>query len=419
MKPQVVDARFGQRIEDAALYASRAAFVAAAAALPIATAGATVSIGLGVIFWIASGRVAEAWRIVRTEPVAAVAMCLLALMCLSALWSPAPVEQQWVAIGKFRKLLLIPIVASLFDDQRWRMRVLIAAAVAGGLTLVLSYFSGLTGYQFPVALAYPVSGGVAPLNATVFKQHVTQGWLMSLFAFGCLSAAACTRDRRRWLWGAAGVLAIIDNLAFVQGRTGHVGTVALVFLWSILLLGRRGVLLAALATAIGAAIFAVAGGAFVARIHQTATEFEALEHGSTNSTSVAYRMTFYRNSAILVGQSPIIGHGLGSMSTVYAPLTVGKKGVESEIAGNPHNEYLNTAIQAGLGATLLYVAALVLLFRRARAVPGLAGWLGQGLAVLVLVSSLFNSTLWDFNEGNVFVLFTGWIIASARAVNRT
>lgn len=402
---------------DHALTAARAAFVAAFAALPVSTAAANIAMGLGLIAWLASGRALEAWRIVRAEPVVLIAAGLFALLCLSALWSPAPAHEQWNAVSKFRKLLLIPIIASVFDDARWRLRVLKAGLVVGVVTLALSYFSVVTDYQFPVARAYPVViDGPAPFNATVFKQHITQGWLMSLFAFACLCAAMHAVDRRwRWAFAAIGVLAVIDNLGFVQGRTGHFATVVLLLLWSVLALGRRGLFLAASGIAVASVVLASSGAAFFTRITQTMHEVEQVEAGSTKATSVSHRMAFYRNGLTLVRSAPVFGHGLGSMSTVYAPLTIGKQGVEAEGAGNPHNEYLNLAIQAGLAATALFIALLVMLAKRARPAPGLPSWLGQGVVALVAVSSLFNSTIWDFNEGNMFALLAAWIVASARA----
>ena len=402
------------RIEAQALAMARVAFVGAMAALPISTAATNFALAIGLIAWCFSGRVPEALRLVRREPVAAVAVALFALLCFSALWSPAPAAEQWNALGKFRKLLYIPVVASLFDDAVWRKRVLIAGFVVGVLTLVLSLGSAATGYQFPVAREYPVAG--APLNATVFKQHITQGWMMSLFAFGCLTGAVFVRDRR---WRIAlyvlGALAIIDNLAFVQARTGHLTTAALLVLWCLLRFGRKGIALAALLLALGAGLMAISGGAFVTRVENTLNEVEQVQAGSTQATSVSHRLAFYRNGWLLAQAAPWTGHGLGSMATVYKPLTVGKTGVEAEVAGNPHNEYLNLALQAGVGATVLFVALLLLLWRTAARAAAHERWLGIALPLALAVSSLANSSLWDFNEGSLFALLAGWTLAAAHS----
>ena len=309
------------RIEAQALTVARVAFVGAMAALPISTAATNFALAIGLIAWCFSGRWLNTWQIVRSEPAAAIALILFALLCLSALWSPAPIDEQWNAVGKFRKLLMIPVVASVFDDPRWRTRVLVAGFTVGAVTLVLSLGSAFTGYQFPVAREYLVAG--APPNATVFKQHITQGWMMSLFAFGCLTGAVFLRQPR---WRIAmlllGAVAALDNLAFVQSRTGHVAALLLVSLWALLRFGRRGIAIASAVIVVAVGVFAATGAAVFTRAERTVTEVEMVQHGSTQTTSVGYRMTFYRNSLKLIAAAPVFGHGLGSMATVYAPLTV-------------------------------------------------------------------------------------------------
>lgn len=402
-----------ERFEAHALAVARASFVCAMAALPISTAATNLTLAIGLIAWCFSGRLLDTWRIARSEPAAAIALILFMLLCLSATWSPAPLDEQWNAAGKFRKLLFIPVVASVFDDPRWRTRVLVAGFIVGALTLVLSLGSVVTGYQFPVAREYLVAG--APANATVFKQHITQGWMMSLFAFGCLTGAVFVRSPRLCIaMLILGAVAALDNLAFVQSRTGHVATLLLLSLWATLRFGRRGIAFALAAIVIAVGVFAATGAAFFTRVERTVTEVEMVQHGSTQPTSVGYRLTFYRNGLKLIEAAPVFGHGLGSMATAYAPLTVGKTGVEAERAGNPHNEYMNLAIQAGLGATALFVALLVSLALAARRANAHERWIGYALPALLAASSVFNSSLWDFNEGTMSALLAGWCIAAAR-----
>lgn len=398
---------------DNALLISRTAFAAAIGSVPISTAATSFFLGLGFLAWLGSGRISSAWQIVRTEPLAGLATMLFVLLALSALWSAGPLHEQLTAMGKFRKLLLIIVVASVFDDFRWRQRALAAGLLAGGITLALSYYSVVFDYQFPVSREF-----LLPDNHIVFKQHITQGWMMGLFAFACLAAASCQTDRRL-SWGLAGlgILAAINNLNFVQGRTGYVATLVLLGVWFVLRYRRRGVLLATLALAVVGVVLINTSSTFAARVQRTIDEYHQVVSGSTAPTSVSERMAFYRNSLTLVEQSPWIGHGLGSMATVYAPLTVGKQGAEAIVTGNPHNEYFNLTIQAGVGACALYLGMLIALGRRARQAQGLARWIGLGLAVLMGVTSLLNSTLWDYNEGVMFALLAGWTLAAARDRN--
>jgi hypothetical protein len=74
--------------------------------------------------------------------------------------------------------------------------------------------------------------------------------------------------------------------------------------------------------------------------------------------------------------------------------------------GNPHNQTLNVAIQWGaLGIAVLYAMWLVhlRLFRG----DGLVAWIGLMVVVQNFFTSLFNSHIFDFTPGWIYVLGVG------------
>jgi hypothetical protein len=76
------------------------------------------------------------------------------------------------------------------------------------------------------------------------------------------------------------------------------------------------------------------------------------------------------------------------------------------VIGNPHNQTLNVAIQWGtLGIVVLYAMWLLhlLLFRG----EGLVAWIGLLVVVQNIFTSLFNSHIFDFHEGWMYVLGVG------------
>ena len=85
---------------------------------------------------------------------------------------------------------------------------------------------------------------------------------------------------------------------------------------------------------------------------------------------------------------------------------VDQRGASAEIVANPHNQTLNVAIQWGvIGVAVLYAMWLLhlLLFRG----EGLATWIGLMVVVQNIFTSLFNSHLFDFNRGWMYVLGVG------------
>ena len=135
-------------------------------------------------------------------------------------------------------------------------------------------------------------------------------------------------------------------------------------------------------------------------------------------TSIGLRLEFWRKSLRFFSEAPIIGHGTGSIRGLFEQAAVDQRGAAAEVIANPHNQTLNVAIQWGaIGIVVLYAMWLVhlLLFRG----EGLAAWIGLMVVVQNIFTSLFNSHLFDFNEGWMYVLGVGvaggMVLRTARA----
>jgi O-antigen ligase len=134
---------------------------------------------------------------------------------------------------------------------------------------------------------------------------------------------------------------------------------------------------------------------------------EYQEYHDTNAvTSTGLRLEYWRKSIKFIKEAPFVGHGTGATKTLFERDAVGQTGVSAEIIGNPHNQTLNVAVQWGvIGVIVLYAMWFVhfKLFLGA----GLISWVGLVAVVENLVSSLFNSHLFDFGEGWIYVLAVG------------
>jgi hypothetical protein len=88
---------------------------------------------------------------------------------------------------------------------------------------------------------------------------------------------------------------------------------------------------------------------------------------------------------------------------------------------NPHNQTLNVAVQWGtIGIIVLYAMWLshLLLFRG----EGFANWVGLLVVVQNVFTSLFNSHIFDFHEGWMYVLgvgVAGGMVLKARPSQKT
>ncbi len=118
------------------------------------------------------------------------------------------------------------------------------------------------------------------------------------------------------------------------------------------------------------------------------------------------RLEFWRKSLRFFAEAPAFGHGTGSTRGLFEQAAVGQTGAAAEIIGNPHNQTLNVAVQWGtIGIVVLYAMWLahLLLFRG----EGLIAWVGLLVVVQNIFTSLFNSHIFDFHEGWMYVLGVG------------
>ncbi len=124
-------------------------------------------------------------------------------------------------------------------------------------------------------------------------------------------------------------------------------------------------------------------------------------------TSIGLRLEFWEKSLRFFAEAPVIGHGTGSTRGLFEAAATGPAVLaQGQVIGNPHNQTLNVAVQWGtIGVVILYAMWIshFLLFRG----EGLAAWIGLMVVLQNMFSSLFNSHLFDFHEGWMYVLGVG------------
>ena len=123
--------------------------------------------------------------------------------------------------------------------------------------------------------------------------------------------------------------------------------------------------------------------------------------GSDTGLSIEY----WKKSLALIAEAPVIGHGTGTIPELFrrdATLET----IPALITTNPHSQILTVAVQLGVFGTVALIAmwiAHLALFRDG----ALVAWLGLVLVTYNVVSSLFNSHLFDFGQGWLYVFGVG------------
>jgi O-antigen ligase len=211
--------------------------------------------------------------------------------------------------------------------------------------------------------------------------------------------------------------AFIANIGYVvTARTTLVVMAVLLIMFGLRQFGWKGGLVASL---VGAALV---GAIWASSPYLRGRVLLAVEQVQTKGArdvdiSVASRLEYLKKSLALIGEAPVIGHGTGTIPQLF------RRDATAEtnpffITTNPHSQILAVALQLGLIGVAVLVAmwaAHLALFRDGT----LVAWFGLVIVSCNVVSSLFNSHLFDFSQGWLYVtgvgLTGGMVLRRARA----
>jgi O-antigen ligase len=362
----------------------------------------TTATGTLVVVWLAAVVPTLDLATMRRELATAAGglpVLLWALAVVGMLWADVTWSERFGGLGGFNRLLAVPVLLAQFrrsDRGRWVLIGFFASALG---VLLLSWslvlIPGLPwrGKEFGV----PV------------KDYILQSGDFLICAF-ILFELACDEWRARRWGSAAGLVTLallfFANIAFIAtGRTTLLAAPVLILLLGWRQFRWRGLVAATLLGCIVSATVSLESPYLRARLNASMIDLHAyLASDAPNSTGL--HLEFLRKSLSFVDTAPIIGHGTGSIPKQFRDAAVGQGGASSVASVDPHNQILAVAIQLGLvGATLLVAMwiAHFMLFRGG----GLDAWIGTIIVVQNVVSSLFNSHLFDFTQGWLYVFAVG------------
>jgi O-antigen ligase len=334
------------------------------------------------------------------RPISVLPIALFALALLGTLWSDASWSARLYAISPAAKLLALPVL--FYHYERSPRGMWVFAAFLASCTLLMA-MSWIVAFYPGLALKSGAEHGVP------VKNHIDQSQEFALCAV-VLAYPIITMLRAKRVLPAVFLVAVslsfVVNMAFViVSRTALVTMPIMLAVFALLHLKWRSVV------AIMCLLAVFAGLAWVTspqlrKIGGTFTRDYRLYKEQNIPTSIGLRLEFWQKSLRFFAEAPVIGHGTGSTRGLFEQAAVGNLGAAAEVIGNPHNQTLNVAVQWGvIGIVVLYAMWLLhlLLFRD----DGLAAWIGLMVVAQNIFSSLFNSHLFDFHEGWMYVLGVG------------
>ena len=370
-------------------------------------------VGLALLFWLISGakpgqiRSVQTWGVAFKNPAVSGALLLMVWMLLSLLWSNTSLQNTFVGIWKYRKLLYVPLMVMLFSDAVWRYRA-IKAWLAAAVVLML--------YSLIRLLPDPIGDGqmgVHPALPLSTYSYISLGFV--LIPALTLGLAWMMRARTATEKGLGAMIALL-TVAFVvlaqQGRTTYVTLTALL-IWFVLshLKSKQKWL------AMAAILFVAASvGLFSTKVQNRVNEVIAdsrVNQTTETISSSGLRIGFWRTTADIVKHNPILGTGMGTWADEYRKYVVSTPNTPkiSPLGGNPHQEYLLMASQLGLIGLALFLTWLARCIFASKELPNNERIAAQSLLIAFIVSCFFNSTLFDSATGHFYCIGLGILFA--------
>lgn len=368
--------------------------------LPWSTSGVAIA---AVLWLVALIPTIEPRALLRSllRPISVLPVALFALALVGTLWSDASWGARLHAVSPTAKLLLLPLLFHHFERSTRGLWVFIAFLVSCTLLMMVSW-----AVAFEPNLTLKAD---ATMRGIFVKNYIAQSHEFALcavaLAYPVMMAVRAGRTRLAALLSVV-AFSLLANMVFVVvSRTALVTIPVMLAVFALLHLKWRTSILATCAAILLAGMvwnvspdLRTTGKKFFADWQQTTVQ--------NNPSGVGSRLEFWQKSLRFIAEAPVIGHGTGSTRGLFEKAAAGQVGFRAEVVANPHNQTLAVAIQWGVFGIVVLFALWwkhLTLFRG----EGLAAWIGLLVVVQNIFTSLFNSHLFDFHEGWIYVLGVG------------
>jgi O-antigen ligase len=337
------------------------------------------------------------------RPISALPMALFALAVVGTLWSDAAWGARLYAISPTAKLLVLPIL--FYHYERSTRGMWVFAAFLASCTLLMAV-SWIVAFDPGLSLKPRLEAE----RGVFVKNYIDQSQEFVLCAVAlAYPIITLLRAKRVWLAAVLGLVALsfAVNMAFVVvSRTALVTMPIMLAVFALLHLKRRSIVIILAATAVLAGLAWATSPQLRSTVGTFSSDYRLYKERN-KPTSIGLRLEFWQKSLTFFSEAPIVGHGTGSTRGLFEQAAVGNAGgATAEVIGNPHNQTLNVAVQWGtIGIVVLY--AMWLLHLRLFRGDGLVAWIGLMVVVQNVFTSLFNSHIFDFHEGWMYVMGVG------------
>ncbi|HKJ64413.1 MAG TPA: O-antigen ligase family protein [Desulfopila sp.] len=372
--------------QTAAIYST----IATCLVLPFSSSLLSLFSILTILFWLLSGKMKLLPAVVRNNPVALLAVILLALFLIGLAYTSADLDHALGVLKKYRELIFIPLLITLLKDNPVGRKNCAYSFIAGCIILMLAsyamYFSLLPAAKYGNSLIY----------------HITHSYFMAILAYWSLHKSIDSYQYR-YFWIVVFLLALVNLFYIAPGRTGMA---VFLFLMILFLLQRLSLLQQIIGLLLLTLVLSLTfwtSENFSTRSTMALKEIQNYEYGASR-TSMGMRFDWWLDSLKLIREKPLFGHGTGAFTHEHDRLI---EGTETMPTDNPHSEYLFIAVQLGVVGLALFLLLLFIQLLEARKLKKCDRIFMQGVVVAMAAGCIMNSFLFDSHQGHFWAFLSG------------
>ncbi len=320
------------------------------------------------VLWFVEGDLAKKWRMLRKCKLFWIFTSLSALYLLSFLWSGTTAHGYFGKASNHEGLafwvekylypvILLPVVLTKTDKTFFKNAI--SAFLAGMLlSEILSY--GIIFHLWQV-------GRGTPEDPTPFLHHTAYSTFLVFTIFILLYRVMHTASRGMKLFYLFFALTATANLFLNGGRTGQVAFIlaALYFAAHYFRFSLKTLLGSVATIAVVLTVAWHSSPVFEKRMQETQQTLQKMQHNEYQ-TSFGQRVAIWLTSLEVLKEHPILGAGLGNARRVV--ITSQKKYYPNRpyisVMPHVHNQFLQSYLEGGIVAVLLWLWLFYLLFTR-------------------------------------------------------
>jgi O-antigen ligase len=343
------------------------------------------------------------------QPMVMMALAVYCMVTIGIFYGVATFSESVDLWGSWRKMLLVPMVAAVYDDPAWKQRflsVFISIAVIGALLSCAGY---------PLGIGNKFGPGI------LIHNWATQGMFFAVACFSCLvllrfPLQSLFADKR--LLAATAMILLLNIILITPGRSGYLALIVLIMVFIFFSLPRKtGLVLMVLAPVLIVSLLLVSPVSHE-KLSKGIEELNTYEEDRV-PTSMGLRLILWKNTITMLKryENPLFGYGTAGFETAYADLmnekeTTGKRRWQDMPIHDPHNQYLGILFEYGIAGLLLFLLFIGSFFRQPAGKPYYI--LGIGVLLAWCATSLFSAHFTTSMEGRFLLIWCSAMLAADR-----